>query len=197
MSITYIEGNIGAGKSSLLKEFATRGYSVESESVDDKGGLFQRALQSGGIFELQVAASLDLHRRTSNAVPGGIMERGQIGAKAFIRAAAALQSMTPLQQDLCTAMNSTASMHSNLENIIYLDADPDLCLERIRGRDRHGEEGISIEYLNMIDACYRTELRRHHENVVSVFVVKVQRGWSVSRTADTVLALIRSMSTVA
>ena len=197
MSITYIEGNIGAGKSSLLKEFATRGYSVESESVDDNGGLFQRALQSGGIFELQVAASLDLHRRTSNAVPGGIMERGQIGAKAFIRAAAALQSMTPLQQDLCTALNSTASMHSNLENIIYLDADPDLCLERIRGRDRHGEEGISIEYLNMVDTCYRNELRRLHDNVVSVFVVKVQRGWSVSRTADTVLALIHSMSTVA
>jgi len=196
MSVTFIEGNIGAGKSSLLAELATRGHPVQAESVDERNGLFQRALQGGGMFELQVAASLDLHRRTLNMVPGCIMERGKIGAKAFIRAATETHSMSPLQRDLCIALNKNASMHNYLENVVFLDVDPDLCLQRIRSRGRHGEEGISIEYLNTVDDSYRKELR-HHRNEVNSVVVKIQQGWSVSHTADTVLKLLDSTSNLA
>jgi deoxycitidine kinase/deoxyguanosine kinase len=35
--------------------------------------------------------------------------------------------------------------------IIYLNTPPDICLERIKKRNRKGEEGISIEYLQTLD----------------------------------------------
>jgi len=39
MSITFVEGNIGAGKSSLLAELAVRGYSCLSTRSENTVGL--------------------------------------------------------------------------------------------------------------------------------------------------------------
>jgi hypothetical protein len=57
-------------------------------------------------------------------------------------------------------------MYANLDNalptaIIYLKADPDTCLERIKQRQRHGENKITKEYL--------TKLHQQYEQEVSLF----------------------------
>ena len=43
-----------------------------------------------------------------------------------------------------------------LDGIIYVETTPELCLERIKQRNRKGEESISLEYLK--------ECHRYHEN---------------------------------
>jgi deoxyguanosine kinase len=35
-----------------------------------------------------------------------------------------------------------------LNKIFYLNVEPEICLERIQGRGREGEQGISLDYLN-------------------------------------------------
>ena len=42
-----------------------------------------------------------------------------------------------------------------LDAVIYLDVDPDTCLERVGKRSREGESGISLEYLQKCDKYYK------------------------------------------
>jgi deoxyadenosine/deoxycytidine kinase len=37
-----------------------------------------------------------------------------------------------------------------LKAIIYLKCSPELCLERIKKRNRKGEEGITIDYIKKV-----------------------------------------------
>ena len=43
-----------------------------------------------------------------------------------------------------------------LSAIIYVDTNPDICLERIAKRGRSGEDGIPLEYLKALDKAQRT-----------------------------------------
>jgi len=42
-----------------------------------------------------------------------------------------------------------------LDAVLYLDVDPDTCLERVGTRSREGESGISLEYLQKCDKYYK------------------------------------------
>jgi deoxyadenosine/deoxycytidine kinase len=42
-----------------------------------------------------------------------------------------------------------------LDAVLYLDVDPDTCLERVGKRSREGESGISLEYLQKCDKYYK------------------------------------------
>jgi thymidylate kinase len=43
---------------------------------------------------------------------------------------------------------------------VYLSCDPAVALDRIRQRDRDGEEGIDFDYLLALDGSHRRHLRR-------------------------------------
>lgn len=54
----------------------------------------------------------------------------------------------------------------HVEHIIYIDATPEKCLERIKTRARPGEEHISVEYLSRCDGYYKDMVKRYPtENV--------------------------------
>ena len=45
------------------------------------------------------------------------------------------------------------STSTPLGGIIYVSTDPTNCLQRIAGRNRPGEENISLEYLESLHSC--------------------------------------------
>jgi len=204
-AVVHIEGNIGAGKSSVMQELLARGHFVEQESVDVDNSLFRRALVGESVFELQVAAHVDMVQRRarlndsglSGGRTGGVhalfraMERGPMGSAAFVRAAAAARTMTPLQLALCSELITTYTSANNgrADTVLYLDVAPRLCLDRVRRRDRHGEEDISLEYLETVDACYRKEMSVGHRDMV-VVTVEVREEWSVQHTTDKVVEVL-------
>ena len=206
VDLVCLEGNIGAGKSTLSHQLSRLGYNVAQESVDVKDSLFQRALRQGTVFELQVAALIDLRNRrtalSSSAATSSsgsatcVMERGSVGAAAFIRAAALLGTITTLQQDLCLSMVTKTGGKSDTfrsgELTIYLDTPLDLCLARIRSRNRRGEENITLDYLQTVDTCYRDEINaaRNHMPVV---IVRVEPHWTVECTTAAVLETMRAV----
>jgi len=71
---------------------------------------------------------------------------------------------------------------------IFLEAEPELCKDRIEARGRQGEENISIEYLNKLDENYRglfdRLLRDFGEN--RVIKIKVNNKMTVKEVADVV-----------
>ena len=142
------------------------------------------------MFELQVAASIDMQNRLSALATADthdtsthVMERGRVGSAAFIRAAASMGTMSLLQQDLCSALNAVtgAPPVAGQEMTLYIDASPELCLERIRDRNRDGEEGITLEYLQTIDDCYRTEIDIARGSM-PVAVVRLEDHWTIGHT---------------
>lgn len=72
-------------------------------------------------------------------------------------------------------------------SVIYVDVEPDICLERIKKRNRKGEENISIEYLakrksyyeNMMNikdllmyAHHIIQERQRHGELINIFITK-------------------------
>ena len=75
------------------------------------------------------------------------------------------------------------------DTVLYLDVAPQLCLNRVRQRNRHGEENVTLEYLETVDACYRNALGAARQNMV-VVTVNVREEWSVQRTTDRVVEVL-------
>jgi len=47
-----------------------------------------------------------------------------------------------------------------VNKIFYLNVDPEICLERIQGRGREGEDGITLDYLNKCKKYHELWLSR-------------------------------------
>ena len=81
-----------------------------------------------------------------------------------------------------------------LAGIIFIDADPDTCLGRIRGRERDGEAGISLEYLKQLRAQYGVWLEDMRRRGIPVTVVTSSTDGEAGMQqlyADTMDAIIR------
>lgn len=70
------------------------------------------------------------------------------------------KSMNKLEYDLyCRLYQHLKSQATPLEGIIYVSTEPDECSKRIAGRNRSGESGISIDYLQNLNQCQRQWLQ--------------------------------------
>tara|TARA_B110000091_G_C13724806_1_gene436403 strand:- start:321 stop:962 length:642 start_codon:yes stop_codon:yes gene_type:complete len=203
MSLVVLEGNIGGGKSSVLIELKKMGFRVEQEAVVDPESMFSRALRTQSTFHLQVAASIDTYVRLDKisnmtALPDVqcFMERGRTGLDTFLQVAKEQKMVSTLEYDLCRALKTTKEKATPQypKMIVYLDVDPALCLQRVRTRDRNGEEGITLEYLECIDRWYRTILFNTPHSCV-VAKVTVQKESSAHDVATAVVAAVRSAET--
>jgi deoxyadenosine/deoxycytidine kinase len=42
----------------------------------------------------------------------------------------------------------------DIDAIVYLQAEPDVCMSRLKSRNRSEEEGVPLEYLKSLHACH-------------------------------------------
>lgn len=151
-----IEGNIGAGKSTVLEPLANRlGFEVIQEGIEtDKG--FQdclAAFYASGSKEdfdyMQVYLANYRANIIQNLDPNKnyIMERSLQGAVLF-----------------CLAENHTDTATWTLQNFkhveqpshyLFLDCPAEVCLERISIRGRECEQSIPINYLKRVEKAHR------------------------------------------
>ena len=204
--MVYVEGNIGAGKSTVLAKLRELGYRVEPESVNDTNSMFSRALRGPHTFHLQVAACLDMfdrmqkidgaHQNDGDPQNDGahhFLERGIAGLETFMHVAKENESMTTLEYDLCTALktnNEKFIQHQQPEMVLFLDVEPALCLERVRTRNRKGEEGVTLEYLESVQRWYHKLLFEDPRHRFVVAKVKVLKDWAIEEVVAALLAAI-------
>lgn len=155
MSIA-IEGLIGVGKTTVLKELAFRGHSVEFEQVDHwtllpkmyttKDDTGASAVATRTLFEIQILCSLAARSKESRFHERSIQSALSIFMPLLIQ-----------DEDSKSLIHKIAALadHVPIRLYVYLDADVDLCLERIKQRQRDGESAVSREYL--------AQLRESHE----------------------------------
>lgn len=155
-----LEGNIGAGKSTVTAVLASRGYVVAPEPVE-AWTLLPRFYAEPRKYAFALQAQI----LTSCAALGSadndtlITERGA-EASLHVFGAALQESGRLTQRELCILQSLYILLPLVKPSaVVYLDAPPAVCLARVEQRGRACEAGMTLEYLQCLHAHYETYLR--------------------------------------
>lgn len=166
-TIVYVEGNIGTGKSTFLKNLDKDDlkrrykYEVLYEPVDDwqEKGILEEfykdpkrycyTFQSYCLFtRFQMLKKIDKR----DDLKFVFIERSIFSDNnVFAKSCKSINQMNQLEYDIYNSwFNHFNTIHSNDYYHIYLQLDPQTCLERIKKRSRNEETSISIDYLKLL-----------------------------------------------
>lgn len=168
--VVRVEGNMGAGKSSLLRELQDLApeAAVLSEPVEGWTYHLEGLYASGperSSWRLPMQAIAMCTRAESvvkalSEIPSHgqhrvlVTERSNTSADIFARATLTDRDMTAYETLSDRYRDALASAFSKLGGYetatVYLRTTPRVCAERVRGRARRAEDGISLEYIRRI-----------------------------------------------
>jgi thymidylate kinase/transposase InsO family protein len=163
-----IDGNIGSGKSTIMDmlndTLSLTQWHVMTEPVvhweDLLGPFYEAPLHSrakealAALLQVQVLCAYAIETPTQEQAPWIVMERGPWSSLAVFLQAQELPY--PLERVVYDAAHC---MSDNLAKamptaIIYLKADPEVCLQRVNSRQRPGEESMTLGYLQSLNSAY-------------------------------------------
>lgn len=182
-----LEGVIGVGKSTLLKELAKRGLIVREEQVDHwtlLKSLYADAAKFAFSFQLQVLASYaDLGDDVQ------VVERSSESALGvFVKMLASQGSLSKNETQTLDQVFDLLPTRK-VDKIIFLDLPLDECQARLQQRGRAGEAAVSMQYLTDIEAQYKIFLQNA---TVPVHTVRMSSDTSVEDLADQVEAIVKA-----
>jgi deoxyadenosine/deoxycytidine kinase len=157
-----VAGNIGAGKTTLTDRLAMRlGWHGGYETVSTNPFLpdFYHDMKAWS-FHLQIyflGDRAEQHHRLAEMDQSAIVDRSIYeDAHIFARALLELGNMT--EREFLAYRRVYDRIIDGLpapDLLLYLDAKPQICADRIRARGREIESGITVEYLTLLDRFYR------------------------------------------
>lgn len=154
--IVSIEGNIGSGKSTLLTNLEKlKNLNVIQEDVEswkNEGWLelfYSNIQRYSGTFQLRTQLSHIENKKKFVQDRLNVIERSPISNKyIFGKMLKEDGFLHEKEYDIIGKVNEIAGWTPNL--IIVLLCDPDVCFERIKKRNRQGENIPSIGYLKAL-----------------------------------------------
>lgn len=176
--IISLDGNIGAGKSTLLN--AIRERIPEINYVDEPVGQWTALKNAEGrnllelfyedkkrwAYTFQNCAILTRLKNIQDAIekldsgskdPQIVLTERSVLTDRYVFAEMLRDSgdIDPLEWDLYEMWFNTFAKKLPVKAIIYLSTSANTSSKRIKIRNRHGEENISIEYLNALDEQHK------------------------------------------
>jgi deoxyadenosine/deoxycytidine kinase len=189
--IFSIEGNIGSGKSTILEKledfmkdnnrivFLKEPVDIWETIKDDETGenILQKFYQNQDkyAFPFQVmayASRLEMIRniiKNQSDVDIIICERSLSADKNIF--AKMLHDEGKIDNICYQIYNHFYKIYEeefNLDGIIYIDADAEICHERIQKRSREGEDSISLDYLQKCKSYHHNWLTNTKTNVLNI-----------------------------
>ncbi len=174
--IICIEANIGAGKSTLLNKFKDIIYDKPVYIIPESVDIWQKYKDNDGndIFTLYynntekysylfqnfvlnsfIENFIEYNSKYKNSIL--IFERSLHCIKnVFLEALYLEKKITKLEYNI---FNKTFELLTKLLDnynirIIYLQTNPSICMERIKKRNRSGENNITLDYLEKLHLCH-------------------------------------------
>lgn len=171
--IVSLEGNIGAGKSTLLSALKER-YANRKDIifVEEPVGIWE-SIQQDGLnmlqlfykdtlrysFTFQILAFTTRLKLLKDAIKEAnesdppvktiIMERSlEADRNIFAKMLHSDKQMQQCEYDIYVKMSDDILRDYSVDGIIWINTPPDECVNRIKSRNREGEETISFDYLS-------------------------------------------------
>lgn len=200
MVVICVEGAIGVGKSTLLESIQEQvdDFTCLQEPVHkwtnfnnvDMLKLFNNNMKKNGVTFQQVVMLTLYEREINSRNPKNVILERSIGSSFHVFA-------TVLQENGCidnTQKNILKYFYKfyvrqlrPIDLLIYLDCRPEIALERIKKRNRPGEENICLEYLKQLDTAYKKYLEHCSTKVVVISTENIEK----KNIVDSVVQIIK------
>jgi deoxyadenosine/deoxycytidine kinase len=199
--IITIEGNIGAGKSTLVDLLKTK-YADRTDVMflQEPVDVWSKITQDGKTmlelfygdqprysFAFQVLAYTTRLQMIENAVAEAsttgvrviVMERSlEADMNIFAKMLYDSGVIEECMYKIYLLMSEIGLEKYKADGVLWVNAGPATCLERIKKRSREGEDGITLGYLETCDAYHREWLENEKENV---FLIEDLPDWDEIR----------------
>ena len=160
-----IEGNIGAGKSTLVNILKKAGMDAEEEPVADwkigKIDLLKQYYDDPKKYAF-LFQSFILHSRKQHEAD--IIERSLFSDKIFAEAQFRLGNLDVVEFE--TYKNLHGRFPQECAGRIYIETSTETCLQRIRTRGRDGESVIKKDYLSLLQSLHEEALSKEKHVLV-------------------------------
>ena len=193
----YVEGNISAGKSTLMDELAkdTRFSCFKEENGGRSPFLetFYKNMKVGS-FALQTKILIDQLNYPSNPNTINVYERSPIS---LLHIFGKLLYEDGLFDDheFLLHVEMVEKFSSIPKIIIYIDTPTEICYERKKVRRNAGTSD------DMVPFKYMKELEKKHEDVMRIFaskikIIRIHHNYSIECVKDRIFNAIRSSSPI-
>jgi deoxyadenosine/deoxycytidine kinase len=166
--IYCIDGNIGAGKSTILKGLENHGYFVFQEDLSDWGELLNRYYQDKKrwMCTLQLSILHSMHQQYQTIKnlqhPIVFVERSPDASMVFVENGIRQGFMDDEEARIVKNMYEVLKWSPTIS--FYIDTPVDVCYGRVKQRQRECEVSITLDYLKMVHRGY-VDCYKHRKNI--------------------------------
>jgi len=206
-----IEGNIGAGKTTVLNALRQRLGGLENFAVQFVDEPLREWQNVGGqhnlldmyyrdparwAYTFQTFAFLNRveHQRKHpiDTSDMALFERSVLTDACFAHANHAQGSLSDVEMSLYEHIRAwlvrTFPRDTSMDLVIYLHVPAATCLERVHSRHRSEEASVSIDYLSLLEVAHDTLLAKH---VAADKLVRVDASQPIDTVVDEVETVLR------
>lgn len=191
VKIFCIDGNIGAGKTTILNELKNRGYCVYEEELSEWGELLNRFYsdQKRWMCTLQVAILHSMQQQYKNLLQTQdqkivFIERSPQSSMIFVKNGVKQGFID--NEEATVIKNIYNDLYWKPDKVFYLDTDVDLCYDRMKLRSRECEKNVTKDYLQFINDEY-SQLY----NDQNAFILQNNKNTSLQVLIDQILKYTR------
>jgi deoxyadenosine/deoxycytidine kinase len=187
MVILTIDGNIGCGKTGVLNHLHKNyKYPIDLEPVDNwqkhlnliYNNERSENLNLSNIFNFQIKIWLDRcwiqNKIETNLI---LVERSPSFIKnVFIKNAINDNDISQNEAEILDYLHNKTNYLWEKNIYIYLQSNPNSCLNRIKKRNRNSEDKITIDYLNKIHELHEKHFinKKEQLNNKNIFIINVE-----------------------
>lgn len=158
VKIFCIDGNIGAGKTTILNELKNRGYCVYEEELSEWGELLNRFYsdQKRWMCTLQVAILHSMKQQYKKLIQTPedfvFIERSPQSSMIFVKNGVKQGFIDDEEANVIS--NIYNDLYWKPDKVFYLNTDVNLCYDRMKLRGRECEKSVTKDYLQFIHDEY-------------------------------------------
>lgn len=173
--VITIMGNIGSGKSTLIRSLNELKYSIIEEPIAKWGEwlelFYSNPSKYAFSFQMKVLMDFDIDKNIDKDLL--IVERSPVESKEiFARTLLENKMINDSEFSLLCEYHNKIAWQPNM--ILYLKSTPEVCIERIHKRSRECENGISIKYLQQLHKNYEEFIS--NEDTIPIFEIDADKS---------------------
>jgi len=199
MPIVTIDGNIGAGKSTILN-YLHSNYNIyiDLEPLDKwKPFLDNMYNNKKNYFNLQIRVWLDrswIQEKDTNSTI--IMERSPFFIRnTFNKYSYENDFITPQENNIINELYDKTDIIWKSNYFIYIRSSPSNCYDRIMKRGRDNEKAISLDYLENIHSLHEETYKKAMEEGCNIICIDVEDK-SLEEIASIIIKYLKKINGV-